>query len=55
VFSLDFPEVDEGLEFASLGWPVPGLEMRIVDNDDGGVPQGQVGELQVRQSSFGAA
>jgi thioesterase domain-containing protein/acyl-coenzyme A synthetase/AMP-(fatty) acid ligase len=48
VFSLDFPEVDEGLEFASLGWPVPGLEMRIVDNDDGGVPQGQVGELQVR-------
>ncbi|WP_394821839.1 alpha/beta fold hydrolase [Pendulispora albinea] len=48
VFSLDFPAVDEGLEFASLGHPVKGLEIRVVDENDATLPNGQAGELQVR-------
>ncbi|ONI91989.1 peptide synthetase [Actinosynnema sp. ALI-1.44] len=47
VFSLEFPDVDAGSEFASLGSPVDGLEMRITD-DDKPLSDGEVGELQVR-------
>lgn len=48
VFSRDFPAIDEGREFASLGHPVRGLEVRVVDDDGAPVPDGAVGELQVR-------
>lgn len=47
VFSTQFPDIDAGLEFASLGLPLPGLEMRIVD-DNLPLPDGEVGDLQVR-------
>ncbi|WP_454114802.1 AMP-binding protein [Microbacterium lacticum] len=35
-------------EFASLGWPVTGLELRIQREDGSSVPPGQEGELQLR-------
>jgi acyl-CoA synthetase (AMP-forming)/AMP-acid ligase II len=48
VLSTDFPDVDADAEFASLGTPVPGLEMRVVDDDDVPLGDGEVGEFQVR-------
>ncbi|WP_343240506.1 non-ribosomal peptide synthetase [Streptomyces sp. SID14515] len=42
-----FPEVDRGSEFASLGTPVSGLRMRVADTADRGLPDGEVGELQL--------
>lgn len=48
VFSTEFPDIDAGAEFASLGTPVRGLEMRVVDDDEVPVPDGAAGELQVR-------
>ncbi|WP_415840718.1 alpha/beta fold hydrolase [Nocardiopsis rhodophaea] len=48
VFSLDFPDADEGQEFASLGHAVAGLEMRVVGDDEEPLPDGEVGELHVR-------
>lgn len=48
VYSKEFPEIDIGNEFACVGMPIKGLEIRIVDSD--GKPCGteQPGELQVR-------
>ncbi|ASU84173.1 peptide synthetase [Nocardiopsis gilva YIM 90087] len=48
VFSLDFPDADEGQEFASLGHAVAGLEMRVVGDDEEPLPDGAEGELHVR-------
>lgn len=48
VFSTEFPDIDEGQEFASLGRPVRGLRLRVVDEDDTEVPAGAEGELQLR-------
>lgn len=48
VFSREFPDVDADEDFASLGLPIRGLEMRVVDEDDVPVPDGEPGELQVR-------
>ncbi|WP_046468446.1 non-ribosomal peptide synthetase [Allosalinactinospora lopnorensis] len=49
VFSLDFPDVDAGREFASLGHPVPGMELRIAsEGDERPLPDGEEGELHVR-------
>jgi acyl-CoA synthetase (AMP-forming)/AMP-acid ligase II/thioesterase domain-containing protein len=48
VFSLQFPAADTGQEFASLGRPVRGLEIRIVDDRDAPAPDGHAGELQLR-------
>lgn len=41
-------EIEKGKEFASLGWPVSGMEVRIQSNDGKTVEDGEVGELQVR-------
>ncbi|MEU9987482.1 non-ribosomal peptide synthetase [Streptomyces sp. NPDC048045] len=43
-----FPDVDRGAEFAGLGTPVQGLGIRIADPQDRPLPEGQVGELQLR-------
>lgn len=48
VYSKEFPEVDEHREFASVGLPVPGAEIRIVDSCDEPVPAGENGALQVK-------
>jgi acyl-CoA synthetase (AMP-forming)/AMP-acid ligase II/thioesterase domain-containing protein/acyl carrier protein len=44
VYSREFPDIDAGREFASVGFPVTGAELRIVSEQRGG----QCGELQVR-------
>ncbi len=48
IFSLEFPEKDEGIEFASVGHPVQGLEVRIVDDRNSVLPDGEAGEIQLR-------
>ncbi|MEO2215579.1 non-ribosomal peptide synthetase [Chromobacterium vaccinii] len=48
VFSHDFPIGDAGYELAALGTPVHGMELRIVDEGDQPLPDGQPGELQLR-------
>jgi acyl-CoA synthetase (AMP-forming)/AMP-acid ligase II/thioesterase domain-containing protein len=50
VYSREFPDADSGAEFASLGLPVQGLALRIVDDNDTPVPAGGTGELQLRGS-----
>jgi acyl-CoA synthetase (AMP-forming)/AMP-acid ligase II/thioesterase domain-containing protein len=47
-FSDAFPDIDLGQEFASLGKPLDGLRIRIVDDKGVELPEGQVGELQLR-------
>lgn len=47
VYSWEFPDQDYSLEFASLGLPISGLQMRIVDSDGALVPAGEAGELQL--------
>jgi acyl-CoA synthetase (AMP-forming)/AMP-acid ligase II/pimeloyl-ACP methyl ester carboxylesterase len=47
VFSSEFPDVDAGCEFASLGVPVSNFEMRCAE-DGRGVVDGNEGDLQVR-------
>jgi acyl-CoA synthetase (AMP-forming)/AMP-acid ligase II/thioesterase domain-containing protein len=48
IFSDEFPAADAGYDFAGLGRPVPGLEMRVVDAGGRPLPAGRKGELQVR-------
>ncbi|MGW3043590.1 AMP-binding protein [Kitasatospora sp. NPDC001159] len=47
IYSLAFPQSDEGQEFANLGTPVSGLRIRVADADDRALPEGEVGELQL--------
>jgi acyl-CoA synthetase (AMP-forming)/AMP-acid ligase II/thioesterase domain-containing protein len=47
VYSHEFPAIDAGREFASVGIPIEGLNVRIVDADGLAVPCGQEGELQL--------
>ncbi|KAJ3146721.1 hypothetical protein HDU86_008409 [Geranomyces michiganensis] len=48
VYSKAFPQVDEGCEFACLGYAFPGAEMRVVDNHNRPLADGTCGNLQVR-------
>lgn len=48
VYSREFPGFDGEQPFAALGWPVRGLALRIVDENDVELPEGAVGELQAR-------
>ncbi|KAJ3174875.1 hypothetical protein HDU87_006667 [Geranomyces variabilis] len=48
VYSKAFPHVDEGHEFACLGYAFPGAEMRIVDSQNRLLADGTCGHLQVR-------
>lgn len=48
VYSREFPVGEGHREFASLGLPVIGLQMRIVDENEGPVGDGNAGELQLR-------
>lgn len=47
VYSHEFPDLDAGREFASVGLPINGLEIRIVDENGNLLPSGQTGELQL--------
>ncbi|HWM66083.1 MAG TPA: non-ribosomal peptide synthetase [Steroidobacteraceae bacterium] len=55
IYSGEFPDCDGQQEFASVGYPVHGLEMRIIDERGAIIPAGvagsaEVGELQLRGS-----
>jgi long-chain acyl-CoA synthetase len=43
-----FNQPDRERRAGSIGFPVPGVEMRLVDDDGNEVAQGEVGEIQVR-------
>lgn len=47
VYSQAFPASDEGKEFANLGTPVGGLLLRVVDEHDQELGEGETGELQL--------
>ncbi len=48
VYSHEFPDGDGRREFASVGQPVTGFRMRIVDECGAPLPDGEPGELQLR-------
>jgi thioesterase domain-containing protein len=48
IYSTGFPGADAGQEFAGLGTPVQGLAMRVADDEGDVLPEGAVGELQLR-------
>ena len=48
IYSNGFPDFDREREFASVGRPVYGLQMRIVAEDGRLAPPGEPGELQLR-------
>lgn len=39
------------VETRACGWPVEGIEVRVVDRDDNDVPRGEAGELLIRWSA----
>ncbi|KOV77708.1 peptide synthetase [Streptomyces sp. NRRL WC-3618] len=47
IYSQAFPAFDQGNEFANLGAPVEGLRLRVVDEQDRELGEGEVGELQL--------
>lgn len=48
IYSREFPDHDVDQEFAALGFPVAGLQMRVVDEQGEPVTDGTTGELQLR-------
>jgi acyl-CoA synthetase (AMP-forming)/AMP-acid ligase II/thioesterase domain-containing protein/acyl carrier protein len=48
VYSCEFPVRDRSREFATLGVPITGLQMRIADERGALLPPGEAGELQLR-------
>jgi acyl-CoA synthetase (AMP-forming)/AMP-acid ligase II/thioesterase domain-containing protein len=48
IYSRTFPECYAHREFASLGEPITGLQMRVVDDLGTPLPPGESGELQLR-------
>lgn len=47
VYSHEFPELDANREFAAVGLPIKGLQIRIVDEHGTTLSDGQTGELQL--------
>ncbi|MFC5216345.1 alpha/beta fold hydrolase [Streptomyces coerulescens] len=47
IYNLGFPEADHDQEFAAVGTPVEGLRIRIADDGDRALPEGETGELQL--------
>jgi acyl-CoA synthetase (AMP-forming)/AMP-acid ligase II/thioesterase domain-containing protein len=47
-YSAEFPDIDAEREFASVGFPINGFQMRIVDEQGALSPAGEAGELQLR-------
>ncbi|GAA2101220.1 non-ribosomal peptide synthetase [Streptomyces albiaxialis] len=48
IVNVEFPERDRGAETAAVGRPVNGLELRVVNEANLPVAEGQMGEVQVR-------
>jgi acyl-CoA synthetase (AMP-forming)/AMP-acid ligase II/thioesterase domain-containing protein/acyl carrier protein len=47
VYSHEFPDLDAKREFAAVGLPIRGMNIRIVDEKGGTLPGGEIGELQL--------
>ncbi|HEY5833414.1 non-ribosomal peptide synthetase [Streptomyces sp.] len=47
IYSQEFPAFDQGQEFANLGKPVEGLRIRVADDRDQPLGDGETGELQL--------
>lgn len=47
VYSHEFPDLDSQHEFATVGLPVRGMNLRITDDHDSTLRHGETGELQV--------
>lgn len=48
IYSTAFPDCDIDQEFASVGEPIEGLQLRVVEKDGGVARTAKVGELQLR-------
>ena len=48
IYSREFPDGDRTREFAALGFPIAGVELRIADDQDRPLAEGEAGELQLR-------
>lgn len=48
VVTLTYPDDPEDVRFNTVGRPIPGVEIKIVDEDRNELPRGSVGELAVR-------
>lgn len=47
IYSHEFPEIDKGREFAAVGVPLRGLQIRMLNEDGTLCPPGKIGELQL--------
>ncbi|MGW7272411.1 non-ribosomal peptide synthetase [Streptomyces sp. NPDC054864] len=47
IYNPRFPAADRDQEFAAVGTPVEGLSIRVADERDRALPEGEVGELQL--------
>jgi acyl-CoA synthetase (AMP-forming)/AMP-acid ligase II/thioesterase domain-containing protein/acyl carrier protein len=47
VYSHEFPDFDAKHEFAAVGLPIEGMNIRIVDEQGAALPGGEIGELQL--------
>ncbi|NRQ31760.1 non-ribosomal peptide synthetase [Nonomuraea sp. NN258] len=48
LFNHAFPGADAGAEFAAVGAPGPGVQVRVADGSGRPLPDGETGELQIR-------
>lgn len=48
IYSMNFQNEFNTLEFGTMGHPIKGLDIRVVDNENNIVPNGQLGELQLK-------
>jgi thioesterase domain-containing protein/acyl carrier protein len=48
IYSNDFPDLDAGNEFASVGLPIRELQMRVTNEKKEILAEGEIGELQLR-------
>jgi malonyl-CoA/methylmalonyl-CoA synthetase len=45
-------DVNKPRQAGSVGWPLPGTTLRIVDGDNRDVPRGETGEIQIKSASL---
>ena len=45
-------DMDKPRHAGAVGWPLPGVTLRIVDTDNRPVPQGETGEIQIKGPSL---
>ncbi len=45
-------DIDKPRHAGAVGWPLPGVTLRIVDGDNRDVPKGETGEIQIKSPSL---